>query len=143
MEHLREGSIAVVVIERVFEPVRQPSARNEKIEVTVIIVIGPGTCLIVAGIGRYRSGIGRGANGSITVVVPKEMFLVVAADEQIEPAIIVIVAPRATSEASGYGCHWAVGDLAERAVSLIVIKKAFLASGVRYKEIGTPVMVIV
>src|SRR6185295_8838291 len=48
-----------------------------------------------------------------------------------------------TSEASGHGCHWAVGDFAERAVSLIVIEKAFLTAGVRYKEIGTTVIVIV
>src|SRR4051812_49511259 len=112
---------------------RQTTIGDEKIDVTVIIVVGPGAGLIITSIGDDRSGIGRRAEGSIAIVMPKEMFLVVAADEQVEISVVVIIAPGAAGKISRHCGHWTVGDLAEGSVSFIVIEKTFLASGVRDK----------
>src|SRR5262245_47286628 len=73
----------------------------------------------------------------------KEMLLLVTAEKEIGPAVIVVVAPGACCECAGEFGRRAVCDARKFPTAVVVIKEAFLIAGVGHEEVNTTIVVVI
>src|SRR5215813_6067391 len=88
-----ERAVAVIVIEHVVEG-SGIAGRDDQVEVTVVVVVAPGTAVLLAGTLRHGCLVDQ-SEGAVALVVIEVVGGGCGgrANEQVEPAIVVVVAP--------------------------------------------------
>src|SRR6266567_5046172 len=145
----REPTVAVAVVAVEVIAPEVPSGREQVQEAVVVIVRPSNTPGITVLVDRAARGdLGK---STVAVVMIKEVYdgghdacVSFIANVQVQPAVVVIVAPGATKGVRrGIIHHNAVGDASERAVSVVVVKEVFLTALVSHEQIQKSIVVIV
>ena len=88
--HFGERAVAIVAI----QPAGIPQVIEEQIRVAVVVEIDPGTSLAAAfWLALHACPCGDFLERAVSLVVIETVFLSLASDEQVDPAIIIIIAP--------------------------------------------------
>ena len=151
-----EGAVAIVVVEDVFTTLQAGWAAgdlnafvgaaggfgvgrgldvevdvvgDEEVEMAVAVVVEEGAAGVPTGGGLEEAGFGGDVGEGAVAVVAVEDVLAVVGDEEVVPAVVVVVADAAALSPAAAGEAGFSGDVGEGAVAVVLEEMAVLAPG--------------
>ena len=134
--------VATVVVEEILTG----DVRDEEVQRAVPVVIDKGAGVGIAAIVRGAAGLDGSERAVAVVVVKVVVEPAVVRDEDILPAVVIIVAPSAGGAVAVLGAvvdQRAGGDLREGAVAIVAIEGAVLQAEVGHEEVEVAVIVVI
>ena len=102
------------------KPAGIPQVIEEQIRVAVVVEIDPGTSLAAAFWLALHAGPGGDfLERAVSLVVIETVFLSLASDEQVDPAVVIIIAPACGDGIDGGEQSGLLGDVAEAPITVI------------------------
>ena len=139
---LAEGAVALVVIEEVLAP----EVRHVQVRPAVAVVIAPGRAL-GEGLGVDAGRVGDVLEGAVPTVAEERGRALFVADEEVEPAVVVVIGPdRGMGATDGAAEARLGGDVGERPVAVVAqqgVAHRELPAAAHHEEVEPAVVVVV